>query len=849
MKVFHLFSITILLFSAKGFSQDTATKRLYLGNDTHLDLMYNGTEEKWSQLLTEMADFYLKLGEDSKNEEPAKRSKWNYDCAYWLYVLEKNTTPEYFQRIIAQIKNQQASVPYNFTLPVYGASTAESILRSFYYGGYVQRKYGIDVELAVCQENATIPLGLGSLWAGSGAKYSWKGVCNCATKTKTVGIRNHEIFWYKGLDSSRILMKWYSSFGWNAELGGYAEMLEPTVAVIQMDTLCGSKRYPYHVAGAFGKGWDNMVNYAFDVQWGIHQRTRPGTKLFISNELDFFRDFEKEHGHQIDDETQAYGNEWDLLPATLMNVSSGIRRSMEKLRSAEAMAAIIASKDKNAFQQLDQLKKDFLYGISTISAHGWTTDGPITKDQFAQWARKQQHNIALYVDSLFNMSATILGNKIENNGNQQFFVFNPLNWIRTDFADYEYYGDENISVRDESIRQIVPHQWINKMGKKYLRVLAKNIPSVGYKTFTVQKNSNKKFTDYISIDQQTIETPYYKIKLTKAGVITSLVDKKTGTEYAKNTYGRFLNDIGSGADDVDGTMTIEQQGAVSATIFCKASKPIKHSCRITVYNYSPRIDIDNEVQQNFNNPIYWSFSFNSNQPEIWHEETGAIIKAAYKKNGGHYADERSRVDHLTFNHFADVSEKNKGGIMLSNADCLFMKLGESEPQKLDNTSGQINVLIGGQIDKDFKLGIVNQGGDSLFKQHFSLQTHGAIFDATTAMKFSLEHQNPMVTGIVAGIGKNLLSTTYSFLQTNNPAVIAWSIKPAEENDGIITRWWNMSEKNIRVNIKANQIITDASICSHVETILKKIAVTGKQVAVTLNNNQIKTFKLKFIAIK
>ena len=117
-------------------------------------------------------------------------------------------------------------------------------------------------------------------------------------------------------------------------------------------------------------------------------------------------------------------------------------------------------------------------------------------------------------------------------------------------------------------------------------MLAKDIPSVGYKTFIIQKNTNKKFADNISINQQTIQTPYHTIKLTKAGVITSLIDKQTGKEHAKNINGRFLNDIGSGADDEDGAMTIEQQGAVSTTVLCTATKPVKHSCRIIVYNYS-----------------------------------------------------------------------------------------------------------------------------------------------------------------------------------------------------------------------------------------------------------------------
>ena len=152
--------LTCLIFQISTYAQEVPLKRLYLGNDTHVDLMYNGTEERWNQLILEMSDFYLKLGESTMKEEVSNRSKWNYDCAYNLWVLENKTSPEYFKRIIAQIKNQQASVPYNFTLPLYGASTAESVLRSFYYGGYLERKYGIDVDIAVCQENATIPLGL-----------------------------------------------------------------------------------------------------------------------------------------------------------------------------------------------------------------------------------------------------------------------------------------------------------------------------------------------------------------------------------------------------------------------------------------------------------------------------------------------------------------------------------------------------------------------------------------------------------------------------------------------------------------------------------------------------------------
>ena len=52
---------------------------------------------------------------------------------------------------------------------------------------------------------------LASLWKGCGAKYSWHGICNCATQVQGLdNSREHEMYWYKGLDDQQVLMKWYS---------------------------------------------------------------------------------------------------------------------------------------------------------------------------------------------------------------------------------------------------------------------------------------------------------------------------------------------------------------------------------------------------------------------------------------------------------------------------------------------------------------------------------------------------------------------------------------------------------------------------------------------------------------
>ena len=96
---------------------------------------------------------------------------------------------------------------------------------------------------------------MGSLWAGSGVKYSWKGVCECATKLEGLSHRDNEIYKWKGPDDSEIIMKWYNlsnSLMNNQGLGGYAEARSPVVSISDAYSKCNTTNYPYKIAGAFG---------------------------------------------------------------------------------------------------------------------------------------------------------------------------------------------------------------------------------------------------------------------------------------------------------------------------------------------------------------------------------------------------------------------------------------------------------------------------------------------------------------------------------------------------------------------------------------------------------------------
>jgi alpha-mannosidase len=826
------FFIIALLLLKDAYAQQPL-KHLYLGNDTHTDLLWNGTEDDWYKWNLDMAKFYLKLGEETASNPVETRSKWNYDVAWTLYTMDKREPKEFVDRVIKQIKNGQASVPINFTLPVYGGSTTESVLRSFYPAGQLARKYGIVTDMAICQENATLPLGIASLWAGSGAKYSWKGVCNCATKINTTGPREHEIYWQTGLDGSKILLKWYSNSGWNAELGGYAEMLEPTVAVQQMEKLCGSENYPYLIAGAFGKGWDNIHNYSLDLQWGVGHRTLPGTKVYLSNQEDFFRHFERDYGNQLPEVAAAYGNEWELGMASLAEVSGKLKRSMEKLRTAEALAAVVPN-GYELVQNLATEKEAFLYGLGMYSVHGWTADGPISRKQFADYMRKFQNDITTYVDKLYDSSLDRLAESIDKgNAENTIVVFNALNWERSGIIDIELNGDWN-ALKNPETGEIHSGIILDQENKKMLRVKVNGIPSVGYQVFELVKINPAKSQNPFKFSGNKLETPFYSVKFAKNGALASLYDKQLKKEWAAGS----LNSLGDTLAENTSSIKVVTQGPDFIEIICRAPKPLLHESKYTFYAENRRVDINNTLLANFGNTLHFIFPFAITNPEVWHEEVGAVIKAKTIENGGHYANKMARYDYLSLNHFLNVGNQSEN-ITVSNLDCQFFKLGNSTPTQLDMGSSVVHILAGGTINAN--LGVFDQDGDSLFQQHFALLPGEGAHNETASMKMALEHQNPLAITQVKG-GGTLKSIRVSFLTITNPNVLLWALKPAETN-GITIRLWNMAIIPVQTTVLMRNTIEKALHTTHIETDIAEVPVVDNLFTPEFSQNQLKTYRI------
>ena len=836
-------------------------KRIYIAADDHTDYMWTGDEQQYRKAFLKMLDHYLDLADQTDSQPPDYQSRWNCDGLLWFREFQQNRGESQVDRLVRRIKSGHISIPMTVLVSCYGGAPTEAVLRGLYYGGHVERKYDLRLRIAVSMENQTLPYGLGMLWAGSGVRYSWKGICACASKVKAPGTREHDVYWWVGPDGSRILMKWYSlapklkngSYA-NEGPGGYAEARNARLAIEYVDKdATFRQRNPHDVIGLFGQGWDDLTTI---VPLSDQHRSFPAVakaatndtrRVIVSNENDYFDDIEKTHGHELPQVQAAFGNEWEIYSASLAEVSASVKRATEKLRAAEAMASVVACLQEDFGVHLREARDQAWIAYGLYWEHDWTADGPVSRERRAAWQRKIAKQIVDYVDALHDLAKERLGQLIVTEQSNVYFVFNPLGWKRTNVAEIELAGDGDFEAIDVAQSRSVESQVVTRDGKRYLQFLASDVPAVGYKSFRLVARSSKPAASSVAFaNDGLINTRHHSLRLRTDGTLGDWTSKRLSKQLVGPT--QVVNRIAGGA----GQWSVESRGPVSTTFRIEISEPVARTTRVTLYEHSDRIDIENQITQNFGDTLAWRFDFQLDNPATYHEEVGAILDAAFQSSGGDYDDHRSRTDWLTLNHFAAIHDQ-QAVVTLSASDCQFFHLGEDVTKPMDSRSSSIHALAGGQVDGP-KLGIQNQGGDRRFLQRFSLvadEFHGQQ-SRRDSMKAALEHQNPFVVGAVNAKRAALPADQFSLLAMESDDVIVWSAKPSEDGvaNGIMVRLWNLavdpSEYALSLRIPdvsgTVSAMKSCVVTTHVETDDHPVEVRNGSVYDQLSRGAIRTIR-------
>ena len=813
--------------------------RYYIGNDDHTDYMWSGDELAYRQAFLRMLDYYMAQAENTAGNPADAQGRFNCDGSVWVWEYEHQRTPAQFQRLVAHLRDGTITMPLNTLVQLYGAMPAEAVLRSFYYAGRLERREGLRFPLVVPMEDQTLPGGVASLWAGSGALYSWKGICNCATPVDVTS-RPRDIYRFTGPDGQSVIMKWNGFFG-NQSLGGYAEARDPVAAVNRMQSdPAFLARWPWSVAAAFGYGWDDLQSTTDAFVQASLQLSDASRRVIVSNEVDFFRDFEATHGASLGSYGASFGNDWELLTASMGEVTAAMKRGVEGLRTAEALATVASLHDAAFMAGRTVARDSAMLACGLYYDHSWGPGPGVSEAQRAAWQRRIQRTLTRYVDRLQADGLARLGTLVaQPPGVERHVVFNPLSWTRTDAADLAVSMPSPVHVVEVASGEEVPSQGVSVEGVARVRILARDVPSVGYRVYEVRSGAGGAFPPSASVNLPVADNAYYRLTLGGRGQLTSLLDHKDGDRELAGAGG--LHDLGTGA----GTIALESSGPVSTTLRVVAGGAPSHETRVTLYASGvDRVDLEGRVTENFGDEQAYAYGFVLPGMTMRHEEVGMIARVARLADGGDYANEDTRTDFLTINHFVDLSQAGRG-VTLSAWDSPFFQAGNSTTTFLDRSTPAVRCVVG--MPGNGATTMTGQNGDSFFLDRFALRTHGA-YDPAAAMRFALEHQNPLVATPVTGDATAPLpAADWSLVSIDSPDVLLWALKPAEEGiaqGGVIARVWNLAEAPRTVALALPTVgLGSPRHVTHIETDLRAAALFGGALVDTLLRQQLRTYRL------
>lgn len=821
----------------------SAQERIYLANDDHTDYMWSGNAAYYRGAFARMLEYYMTQAETTAYYPDDARGRFNTDGTLWVSEYEATHTPAQFERLVSHLRMGTITMPLNVVAQLYGSMPAEAVIRSFAYAGRLERRAGLRFPLVVPMEDQTLPGGVASLWAGCGARYAWKGICNCSNHFDAIR-RPRDVYHFRGPDGGSVLMKWNTLLtGSNQSLGGYAEARDPAAALALMradpEFLA---RWPYDAAAAFGYGWDDAETTTNAFVRTALDSASDSVRVIVSNQVDFFEDFAASYGAGLGSYGAAFGNEWDQYTASLGEVTAGMRRSLEKLRTAEAAATIAALSDPTILSGRTAARDSMTMGFGLYYDHSFGPGPAVSEAQRGAWQRAIAGQVARTVDDLHDDALAALGAMVPaGEAEERHAVFNALSWARTDAADLASDVPAPRHAVDVSTGLEIPSQEVVVDGAARLRVLVSAVPSVGYRVVAVRPGAPAPLADAAAVTGATVDDGRYAVTLRGDGAIASLVDHADGDRELAATGA--LHALGAGGA---GTVEVESAGPVSVTLRVVAGGDPTHETRVTLVRGVDRVAIEGLVTQNFGGRERWRYAFALPGAVIRHEEVGMIARVGRLAGGGDYADENTRTDALTLNHFVDLSQPARG-VTVSSWDSQFFRSGNSTIDVLDAATPTVDLIVGMQTDGEGS-GLLDQGGDTRFRNRYAVRAHGP-WDAAEAMRFALEHQNPL-TAVPAtgGALASLPEDAWSFLAIDDPHVLLWALKPAEEGiaHGVIARAWNLSDAARLATLQRPLVpIVWARRTTHVETDLGTAPVLAGALRDSLPAWGMRTWRLAF----
>ena len=382
--------------------------------------------------------------------------------------------------------------------------------------------------------------------------------------------------------------------------------------------------------------------------------------------------------------------------------------------------------------------------------------------------------------------------------------------------------------------------------EKGILVYVTGIPSYGYKTIQIIKNVDVMEQDnHVSVYDNVIESPYWRIELNKNGEIASLYDKKNnrqvGCGKAMNVFVAFEDKPQRfDAWDVDvfyrekpyhAFRLVEQQileqgerVVIRQSWYFNRSKLFQD---MIVYANESRIDFETKVdwqEKQVFLKTYFPVDVHS-QEATYEIQYGNIKRPTHSNTEWDFA----RFE-VPGHKWVDLSEGNYGVALLN--DC---KYGYDVQGNVIGLS-----LIKSAVDPD------ETADRGIHYFTYSLYPHEGNFIDSDVQKKAMNLNMPIWTKTITGNQNADDFTRYSMVDMDSDHIMIDTIKEAEDGQGLIVRLYeykNRKEQNVNIRLHVPICkVCECSLCEEDET---EISVQEDQICVDFGCYEIKTFKVYY----
>lgn len=543
-------------------------------------------------------------------------------------------------------------------------------------------------------------------------------------------------------------------------------------------------------------------------------------------------------------------NAWADQDLTDVEYANMARRLNSSLPSVEKWATITSAVSAGSFPWIDIYQAYhglLMWGEHTNGAYAEgpiyvppSLDDPTAANATYYELEQEMHRDLIRESQYFKAKAEKaviqqLESQITTRSKNTLVVNNPLVRKRSDYVRFEI--PDGLGLRkivDNTSGSEVRFQYgKNQMAFFY----AEDIPSLGYKTYTLELDKSKESPEFKSEESPIVENDFYAVEFDPgSGGIKSLFDKKLGRElvdqeaafklneyfyerFESNTYeggtrkyqaknASFKVYSGPLADIV--ISEVEATGAeaiVQKVIIYKNSKRIDFEVSFDKDDSGRTLDDYRNYSPKGKEGLFYCLPFDIPDFTIQHELAGGIMEPIEDQSKG------SSTDYYGIQNFSDISNE-EWGITLATIEPNLVEYGRPRPAYWSKGDDYENTMQKAE-ESHFYLYLLNnmfftnvrqtQPGMKSFR--WSIRSHEGNWRNGKAYQFGRDVGNPLTSFISSGKKEGTLPATgKSFVELDSEDVLCSTIKPAEANgEGYIMHFVEQSGKEQAVTVKVNFI--------------------------------------------